>query len=270
MISNVIKAIPCATATTTRGFTRRLITPPRKSEVPQTTLASSAGTAVMAREPMGAHARDRWSARRWSCRPDPTYAARVVGKDPRAELPANFAAAVASLRPVRLRAEIRLSEAPAPQRLAPFAVALTADVAGDDGDDIVTGRFVVLHDPAGQEAWHGTTRIVAYVRAELEPEMANDPFLADVAWTWLTEGLNRRLPEDGFRAVGGTVTRVTSECYGTMASRAIVAHVELRVSWTPDTEDLGGHLEAWADVLAAAAGLAPLPPGVAALPSRRR
>ena len=81
----------------------------------------------------------------------------VVGKDPRAELPANFAAAVASLRPVRLRAEIRLSEAPAPQRLAPFAVALTADVAGADGEDIVTGRFVVLHDPAGQEAWHGTT-----------------------------------------------------------------------------------------------------------------
>jgi len=218
---------------------------------------------------MPAQASHGWAARRWSRRADPTYAARVVGKDPRAELPANFAAAVASLRPVRLRAEIRLSEAPAPQRLAPFAVALTADVAGDDGEDIVTGRFVVLHDPAGQEAWHGTTRIVAYVRAELEPEMANDPFLADVAWTWLTEGLNRRVPNDS-RAVGGTVTRVSSECYGSMAGRPLIAHVELRVSWTPKGDDLGAHLEAWADVLASAAGLAPLPPGVAALPSRRR
>jgi Protein of unknown function (DUF3000) len=195
----------------------------------------------------------------------------VVARDPHSELPASFAEAVASLRPVRLRAEIRLSEAPAPQRLAPFAVALTADVTGAGGDeDAATGRFVVLHDPAGQEAWQGSTRIVAYVRAELEPEMASDPFLADVAWTWLTEGLGRRLPERGYRALGGTVTRVTSDCYGTMAGRPLVAHVELRVSWTPDTDGLGAHLEAWADVLAAAAGLAPLPPGVAALPSRRR
>ncbi|HEY3925216.1 MAG TPA: DUF3000 domain-containing protein [Acidothermaceae bacterium] len=195
----------------------------------------------------------------------------MVARDPHSELPAGFAEAVASLQPVRLRAEIKLSEAPAPQRLAPFAVALTADVTGANGDDeAATGRFVVLHDPAGQEAWQGSTRIVAYVRAELEPEMASDPFLADVAWTWLTEGLSRRLPERGYRALGGTVTRVTSDCYGTMAGRPLVAHVELRVSWTPDTDGLGPHLEAWADVLAAAAGLAPLPPGVAALPSRRR
>jgi hypothetical protein len=203
----------------------------------------------------------------------------VAARDQHTDLPAGFAKSVASLRPVRLRAEIRLSEAPAPQRLAPFAVALTADVTDstdnrDDrdnqGDDVATGRFVVLHDPAGQEAWQGDTRIVAYVRAELEPEMASDPFLADVAWTWLTEGLARRLPDHGYRAVGGTVTRVTSECYGTMAGRPVVAHVELRVSWTPDSGNLGGHLEAWGDVLAAAAGLAPLPPGVAALPNRKR
>jgi hypothetical protein len=203
----------------------------------------------------------------------------VAARDPHSDLPAGFAKSVASLRPVRLRAEIRLSEAPAPQRLAPFAVALTADVtdgtdnADSRGDDTATGRFVVLHDPAGQEAWQGDTRIVAYVRAELEPEMASDPFLADVAWTWLTEGLARRLPDgpsQGYRAVGGTVTRVTSECYGTMAGRPVVAHVELRVSWTPDSGNLGPHLEAWGDVLAAAAGLAPLPPGVAALPNRKR
>jgi hypothetical protein len=197
----------------------------------------------------------------------------VAARDPHNDLPAGFAKSVASLRPVRLRAEIRLSEAPAPQRLAPFAVALTADVTDStdsQGDETATGRFVVLHDPAGQEAWQGDTRIVAYVRAELEPEMASDPFLADVAWTWLTEGLARRLPDQGYRAVGGTVTRVTSECYGTMAGRPVVAHVELRVSWTPDSENLGGHLEAWGDVLAAAAGLAPLPPGVAALPNRKR
>jgi hypothetical protein len=55
-----------------------------------------------------------------------------------------------------------------------------------------------------------------------------------------------------------------------MAGRPVIAHVELRVSWTPGSGPLAAHLEAWIDVLAAAAGLAPLPPGVAALPSRRR
>lgn len=195
----------------------------------------------------------------------------MVAKDAQQrELPEAFGRAVESLRPVRMRAEIRLTEAPAPQRLAPFAVALTADVGDSSDEEIATGRFVVLHDPAGQDSWQGCTRIVAYVRAELEPELAADPFLAAVAWTWLTEALGKRLPGQGFRALGGTVTKVSSESYGTMATRPPIAHVELRVSWTPDGDDLAPHLEAWGDVLASAAGLAPLPPGVAALPSRRR
>ena len=87
---------------------------------------------------------------------------------------------------------------------------------------------------------------------------------------WLTEALARRVPAPGARALGGTVTRVSSDSYGTMAARPPIAHVELRVSWTPDGDDLGPHLEAWGDVLASAAGLPPLPAGVAALPSRRR
>jgi hypothetical protein len=214
----------------------------------------------------------------------------------RDDLPDAFARAVASLRSVRLRPEIRLAEAPAPGRLAPFAVTLTADIAdsglgsamdlGDSGD-IATGRFVVLHDPAGQEAWQGRTRIVAYVRAELEQEMAADPFLAAVGWTWLTEALSRRTGPDGVRALGGTVTRVSSESYGAMSGRPPMAQIELRASWTPtfgedddsldagrrygddSPHDLGPHLHAWGEVLASAAGLPPLPPGVAALPARR-
>jgi len=195
----------------------------------------------------------------------------VVARDPHSDLPDGFARAVASLRPVRLRSEIRLAEAPAPQRLAPFAIALTAQVCGSSPDDeIANGRFVVLHDPAGQESWQGCSRIVAYVRAELEQEMAADPFLTAVAWTWLTEALAHAEPPASARALGGTVTRVSSESFGTMSARAPVAHVELRVSWTPDGDDLAPHLRAWGDVLASAAGLAPLPAGVAALPSRRR
>ena len=56
--------------------------------------------------------------------------------------------------------------------------------------ELATGRLVLLHDPAGHEAWQGTFRVVTYVRAELEPEMASDPLLPGVGWAWLTEALD--------------------------------------------------------------------------------
>ena len=74
--------------------------------------------------------------------------------------------------------------------IAPFASALSADVTVD-GDDVGTGRLVLLHDPAGNDAWEGTFRCVAYARAEIDPEMANDPLLAEVGWSWLSEALDR-------------------------------------------------------------------------------
>ena len=70
-----------------------------------------------------------------------------------------------------------LEEVPAPQRIAPFALALSAEaVVGDE--EVANGRFVVLHDPAGPEAWEGTFRVVTFVRAVLEPEFGADPLLA--------------------------------------------------------------------------------------------
>lgn len=53
------------------------------------------------------------------------------------------------------RAEISLDEVPAPQKLAPYAFALSADVALNSDEDVATGRFVLLHDPEGQAAWEG-------------------------------------------------------------------------------------------------------------------
>jgi hypothetical protein len=49
-----------------------------------------------------------------------------------------FARALDDLHRVRLRPEIRLTEVPAPQRIAPYAVALTADVVDphDTDDDL--------------------------------------------------------------------------------------------------------------------------------------
>ena len=70
-----------------------------------------------------------------------------------------------------------------------------------DGEDVGSGRIVVLHDPAGNDAWLGTFRCVAYARAEIDPELVTDPMLAGVGWSWLTEALEAH-GADVRRAVG--------------------------------------------------------------------
>ncbi len=177
-----------------------------------------------------------------------------------------FRAALASLRDVEYRQEIHVEEAPAPQRLAPYAIALSAEVRDGD-DDLADGRLVVLHDPAGQDAWEGTFRIVAFVKATLEPEMATDPVLAEVGWSWLVEALEAH--GAAYTAISGTVTRVTSESFGGLADRPLEGQLELRASWTPLQPHLAGHARAWAEVLGQAAGLLPLPVGVAQFPRPR-
>ncbi len=179
---------------------------------------------------------------------------------------ADFRTALTSLREVRMRPEIQLEEAPAPQRLAPFALALTADVVVDD-EDLGNGRLVVLHDPEGQEAWGGTFRVVAFIKATLETEMAADPMLAEVGWSWLMEALETHGAT--FSNISGTVTRVTSESFGGLADRPLEGQIEVRASWTPQDADLAPHALAWAEVLGQAAGLMPLPAGVAQLPRPR-
>ncbi|ANH36841.1 hypothetical protein I601_0389 [Nocardioides dokdonensis FR1436] len=185
--------------------------------------------------------------------------------------PAAFTAAVAGLRAARLRPEVSCEEMPAPQRIAPFSSALSADVTVDD-TDVATGRIILLHDPDGNDAWDGTFRMVAYVRAEIEPDLAGDPLLAGVGWTWLTDALDASGAE--YSHESGTVTCVTTESFGSMADESGTAQVEVRASWSPAVDadgvpDTVPHVEAWGDLLCAAAGLEPVPEGVAVLPSRR-
>jgi hypothetical protein len=183
-------------------------------------------------------------------------------------LPEEFRVAVAQMRAARLRPELFCEEMPAPQRIAPYASALSGDVTVD-GDDVGTGRLVLLHDPVGNDAWDGRFRCVAYARAEIDPEMANDPLLGEVGWSWLVEALAAHGAE--YTAPSGTVTKVSSESFGSMADEETSAQLEIRASWTPLGEpvDLGPHTEAWGELLCTAAGLPPVPDGVAPLPSRR-
>lgn len=166
--------------------------------------------------------------------------------------PAAFAAALASLRTASVRPDVVLTEAPAPQRLAPYSVALTADVLVDDRE-LATGRLVLLHDPVGHETWRGVFRLVTYMRAELEPEMVADPLLPGVGWAWLLEALHEA--GAGYVEPSGTVTRAASDGFGALATRPASAQIEIRASWTPVDVDLGPHLHAWCELLCTAAGV---------------
>jgi hypothetical protein len=170
----------------------------------------------------------------------------------------------------RLRPEVLCESMPAPQRIAPYAAALSADVTVD-GVDISTGRLILLHDPAGNDSWDGTFRCVAYARAEIDLEMITDPALADVGWTWLTEALAAH--GASYTSASGTVTRVATDSFGSMAEDTGSAQIEIRASWTPVLTDehlhVEGHVEAGGELLCTAAGLPPVPEGVTAMPTRR-
>lgn len=190
-------------------------------------------------------------------------------------LPPAFQSAVEALRSARLRPQVEVEPTPAPQRLAPFAYALEAVVV-DGEQELADGRLVLLHDPAGHEAWRGTFRLVTLVRAELEPEMAADPLLPEVCWSWLTGALQAR--GLGYGEASGTVTRAGSHYFGGLAERPPASQIEIRASWTPreglgGAPDTGAHLASWCDLLAQVAGLPPAGPGdasVVTLPQRRR
>ena len=189
--------------------------------------------------------------------------------------PAEFRAAAEKMRAAAVRPEVFCEEMPAPQRIAPFASALSADVTVDD-TDVGTGRIILLHDPAGNDAWEGTFRCVAYARAEIELDLITDPMLASVGWSWLTEALEAHGAT--YLAASGTVTRVATESFGGMADEGGTAQIEIRASWTPVVPvvaepgtplDLAPHVEAWGELLCTAVGLPPVPEGVAVMPSRR-
>lgn len=185
-----------------------------------------------------------------------------------------FTAALAQVTSVTPRPEFLLEEVPAPSRLAPFAVALTAELDDDHLD--ASGRFVLLHDPDGVSEWDGTFRAVIFARAELDQDMLADPVLHEVGWSWVTD----TLAEQAARCtqLGGTVTRTAGRSFGSLSDRPDDGFVEVRASWTPledpvtrvPLDSLAQHVQAWLDLLASMAGLTPLPSGVVHVRSPRR
>ncbi len=219
---------------------------------------------------------------------------RPAGQRPRAadsQAEALFEAAAAAFlagREVQVQRDFVFEDVPAPKRLAPYATAIAAAVRRDDAD-VAWGRLVLLYDPDGQQGWEGVFRLVAYIRAEVDQEMAADPLLGQVGWSWLSEALDAHVP--GYAVPSGTVTRVITEGFGGKQDESPLSGFELRASWSPvgsagprgtrrgqagrggrrsgpsaadlDDLDLPAHIAAWCDCLSAAAGLEP--PGTRAL-----
>ena len=170
------------------------------------------------------------------------------------------------VRSVEVRPEFVLDETPAPQRLAPQAVALTVESRDLDIQDS-SGRFVLLHDPDGVPEWEGNFRAVVFVRSAIESDLIGDSMIQEVSWSWLKEALDDVGAQ--YLQLGGTVTCNTGQSFGSMSDRPSEGFVEIRASWTPTSRDdnpvshlMDRHVMAWLDLMVNAAGLLPIPRGI--------
>jgi hypothetical protein len=187
----------------------------------------------------------------------------------------SFESMIAVLREFTPRVEIILEEVPAPQKLAQYSFAFTADVSngllGEGEDELASGRFVILHEPGGQDTWEGEFRCVTFMRATVDTEMHEDPLLPEVGWNWLLDSLQEA--DALYSAPSGTVTRVSSASFGKLSSRHDESEVEIRASWSPiltSALELIPHVQAWCNFISEVAGLPPLQEGVTSLRTTRR
>ena len=178
------------------------------------------------------------------------------------------------LRTFTPRQEIVLTEVPAPQKLATYSFAFSVDVSngklGDEEDELASGRFVLLHEPGGQESWEGEFRCVTFVRADVDTAMQQDPLLPEFGWGWFLSALDAA--ECTIAAPSGTVTRVSSASFGKLSPRNDESEIEIRASWTPvinDASELMKHISGWCTLIAEVAGLEEIPDGVSAINAAR-
>lgn len=195
---------------------------------------------------------------------------KIAPADAGDQTPVEFSQAVESMHQAKLRPEVSLGTIRPPQRLAPYSHAIGLEIAREESDEVADahgdafGRLILLHDPAAEESWDGSMRLVAYIQADMDDAVANDPMLPDVAWEWLSEGLAQAGAEH--TNLGGTVTSTASVRFGEIGGPPRAYQLEMRASWTASTVDLAPHVEAFSYVLANVAGLPP--EGVLELPNK--
>lgn len=185
-------------------------------------------------------------------------------------VPADFAAAVDAVHRASFRTDFVVAEIAAPGNLAPWSLALSGDVrpGRHAGGELGMGRFILLYDPEEPEPWGGPFRVVCFAQAPLESDLATDPFVADVAWSWLVDALDTR--GAAYHSASGTATKILSTGYGELAAQGEGAQIELRASWSPDDHDLTAHVEGWSELVCMLAGLPPAGEGVSLMSAWRK
>ena len=179
-----------------------------------------------------------------------------------ADLPAEYQAAVFSIRQATNRVELEIEELDAPQDIATHAIAFAAKVASETSEvpgNLGTGRFVLFWSPKPQENWTTNFRIVCFARSPLEADIGAEDQSSDITWTWLTDALNIAGAEHS--AIAGTTTRIISSGHGLMENDNRHAEIEMRASWSPHGTNIAKHFEAWQNVVCMMSGFE-LTPGV--------
>lgn len=182
------------------------------------------------------------------------------------DIPEAFEQAIRSAESATPRHELRVFETAAPQGLAPHQRAWAADVEPSkvsDDREFGTGRLVLLYDPDEPEAWGSAFRMVVFAQAPIDTTMGSDEFLPNVAWSWLIDALDQRSAQ--YHAAAGTATTVLSTGFGQLAEEGQGAQIEVRASWSPLTNDLAPHMEAWFEFVCMLAGFPPSTEGVATI-----
>ena len=174
-----------------------------------------------------------------------------------------FLLALESLKHASIRDELIVDQIDAPANIGTNAIAFAADIRSSvvsGHNDLGTGRFVLVWEPVQQEAWRSNFRVISFAKSPLETNIGDDERIADVSRAWLNESLNFRGAT--FEAPAGTVTRINSSGFGSLSGQSDHAELEMRVSWSPLSNQAERHFEAWQDLVCILSGLPLLPTGV--------
>ena len=154
---------------------------------------------------------------------------------------------------VQFREELQVVAAPAPKKLAPYGISLLGEI--DSNRYFADSRIVILYNPEGDPAWNSSVRIIIFIKADIEAELADDPLILQIGWQWLQESL----ANSGASAmeISGTVTRTSAKGFGAIDEES-PSTIEIRASWSPtEISQLEKHIEAWGNLVCTAAGLDP-------------
>lgn len=184
-----------------------------------------------------------------------------------------FQEAADLLKKAVFRSELFVQEIAPPNQVASQSIAFSADlIHGNEQRDVTgdspysAGRLILLHNTDTQDEWGSPFRFVCFAQAPLELEIGTDPFIANVAWSWLIESLQAR--DAKFINESGTASKTISTGFGSLATETDVAQIEIRASWTPTDSHFDRHAEAWGELLCLLGGL-PHEEGVASLGAHR-